>query len=74
MFQERSEQKRKGASKKRKLPGAAQSSQIAITQARYHLTGQTPGATIYFRVLACDPDLPNGQSAYSGWVAILVGV
>jgi hypothetical protein len=47
---------------------------ISLTQARYHLTGQTPGATVYFRVLACDPSLPNGQSAYTAWLAVLVGV
>ena len=34
----------------------------------------TEGASGYFRVLACDPELPNGQSPYSAWLAVLVGV
>jgi hypothetical protein len=27
---------------------------------------------VYVRVLACDKALPNGQTAYTGWVAVLV--
>jgi len=48
------------------------SAQIALTAARYYLAGQVSGTTVYFRVLACDKDLPNGQSAYTAWVAVVV--
>jgi hypothetical protein len=47
---------------------------ISVSAARYHLGGQTPGATIYFRVLACDASLPNGQTPYTAWVAVQAGV
>jgi hypothetical protein len=46
---------------------------ISVTAAKYHLTGQTPGVTVYFRVLACDARLvPTGQSAFTAWVAVVV--
>ncbi len=49
------------------------SPQISLTATRYHLTGQTPGTTVYLRVLACDGRLtPTGQTAYCAWVAVLV--
>jgi hypothetical protein len=48
------------------------SAQIATSQARYHLAAQTTGTTIYFRVLACNKALPNGQTAYTAWVSVLV--
>ena len=41
--------------------------------ARYALTGQALGAVLYFRVLALDPSLPGGQTAYSAWVTVTVG-
>ena len=35
--------------------------------------GQTPGTTVYFHVLACDQEVqPNGQTAYTAWVAVVV--
>jgi hypothetical protein len=48
------------------------SAAIPCKAARYHLGGQTAGTTVYFRVLACDETLPNGQTAYSAWVPVLV--
>jgi hypothetical protein len=49
------------------------SPQISVTAARLHIGGQTPGATVYVRVLAVDPRvLPTGQTAFSGWVAVIV--
>ena len=49
------------------------SAQISMTAAKYHLSGQTAGTTVYFRVLACDARLlPTGQSAFTAWVAVLV--
>jgi hypothetical protein len=45
---------------------------IPCKGARFHLGGQTAGTTVYFRVLACDESLPNGQTAYCGWVAVHV--
>ena len=51
---------------------ATYSPEIACTAAKFELPNQTPGTYVYFRVLAIDPDLPNGKSAYSEWVAVLV--
>ncbi len=48
------------------------SAPIAVSGARFWLPGQTTGTTVYFRVLACDQGLPNGQSPYTAWVAVLV--
>ena len=49
------------------------SPQISCSKARFWLDGQTPGATVNFRVLACDERLlPSGQSPYTAWVAVLV--
>jgi hypothetical protein len=49
------------------------STAMAISSARFWLTGQTSGTTLYFRVLACDAAiLPSGQTPYTGWVAVLV--
>jgi hypothetical protein len=48
------------------------SAPIASAKAKFELTGQTPGATIYFRVLALDPSLPTGQTDYTSWVAVTV--
>jgi hypothetical protein len=44
----------------------------ASSKGKFELAGQTPGATIYFRVLAFDPWSPNGQTDYSPWVAAMV--
>jgi hypothetical protein len=43
-----------------------------VTAARYYLGGQTPGATVYFRVAALDTALSGGQTAFSAWVAVMV--
>jgi hypothetical protein len=49
------------------------SPQISLTAAKYYLGGQTPGATVYFRVLACDGRLvPTGQTAFTAWFAVFV--
>jgi len=48
------------------------SAQIHVSAARYHLGGQTAGTTVYFRVLALDASLPNGQTAFTGWVGAIV--
>jgi hypothetical protein len=48
------------------------SAPIASSKGKFELTGQTPGATIYFRVLALDPSLPTGQTDYTSWVAVTV--
>jgi hypothetical protein len=45
---------------------------ISCRQARFSLGGLTAGTTVYFRVLACDESLPNGQTAHSAWVPVLV--
>ena len=45
---------------------------IRVTQARYHLGGQTAGTTVYFRVAALDTAVPGGQTAFSAWVAVVV--
>ena len=50
---------------------ATYSEAIASSAARFWLDGQTPGATVYLRVLACDTTLPNGQTAYTTWVAAI---
>lgn len=39
---------------------------------KFVLTGQTPGATVYFRVAACDARLPGHQTDYTAWVAVTV--
>ncbi len=48
------------------------SGQIHVSAAKYKLGGQVPGTTIYFRVLALDASLPNGQTAYTAWLAVMV--
>jgi hypothetical protein len=48
------------------------SAEISLSQARFWLHGQTRGTTVYFRVLACDADLPNGRTPYTAWVGVLV--
>jgi hypothetical protein len=45
---------------------------LNLTQSKYHLSGQTPGVTVYFRVLALDTRLAGGQTAYTAWVAVVV--
>jgi len=45
---------------------------ISVSGARYHLTAQTPGTTVWFRVAACDSALPNGQTAFTAWVPVVV--
>jgi hypothetical protein len=48
------------------------SAPINLSEARYHLSGQTPGTTVWFRVAACDSALPNGQTAFTAWVPVVV--
>jgi len=48
------------------------SAEMPISASKFWLMGQTRGATVYFRVLACDARLPNGRSAYTAWVSVLV--
>jgi hypothetical protein len=48
------------------------SAELSIAKARFWLTSQTRGSTVYFRVLACDERLPNGRTPYSAWVAVVV--
>jgi hypothetical protein len=48
------------------------SATVPSTKRSFKLPGQTPGATIYFRVLAVDPTLPGGQTAWTAWVAAVV--
>jgi hypothetical protein len=48
------------------------SAPIPCVKARYALTGQTPGTTVSFRVLACDETLPGGQTPYCAWVPVVV--
>jgi hypothetical protein len=45
---------------------------IMTTAARYYLGGQTPGATVYFRVAALDTALTGGQTGFTAWVAVMV--
>jgi hypothetical protein len=51
---------------------ATYSPEIACKQAKFELHNQPVGTILYFRVLALDPDLPNGKSAFTDWVAVLV--
>lgn len=46
---------------------------ITTSRASFKLEGQTRGATIYFRVCALDPKLPNGKTDWSAWVPAQVG-
>jgi hypothetical protein len=39
---------------------------------KFALPGQIPGATLYFRVAACDARLPGHQTAYTDWVPVTV--
>ena len=39
---------------------------------KFALLGQTPGATLYLRVAACDSRLPAKQTDYTGWVPVMV--
>ncbi len=48
------------------------SPQIHVSAAKFRLGAQTPGATIYFRVLALDPSPPLGQTGFTAWVATIV--
>ena len=50
------------------------SAPIPCTKRSFQLPGQTPAATIYFRVLAQDPALPGGQTAWTAWVAAVVSL
>lgn len=51
---------------------ATYSAPISSSKGTFVLTGQTPGATLYFRVLALDARLPTGQTDYTPWVAVTV--
>jgi hypothetical protein len=53
---------------------ATYSAPAPSSKASFKLLGQTPGATIHFRVYAIDPRLPAGRTDDSAWLAILVGV
>lgn len=48
------------------------SPEISLSQSKYWLLGLTPGTTVHFRALACDASLPNGRTAYTDWLAVLV--
>lgn len=49
------------------------SAPISVNESRYHLTGQTPGTTVYLRVLACDGRIvPSGQTAYTAWLLVVI--
>ena len=48
------------------------SAEISLSESRFWLTNQTRGTTVYFRVLACDARLPNGRTAYTAWVPVIV--
>jgi len=43
-------------------------------RARFPLPGQTLGAVLHARVLALDPALPLGQTDWSVWVPVTVGL
>lgn len=51
---------------------ATYSTPTTCSKASFELTGQVPGATIHFRVVALDPNLPNGQTDYTPWVPVMV--
>jgi hypothetical protein len=51
---------------------ATHSTPAYVSAGSFVLDGQTPGATIFFRVAACDPRLPGGQTAYTPWVPVMV--
>jgi hypothetical protein len=53
---------------------ATYSAPIPCSKRSFQLPGQTPGATIYFRVLAQDPTLPGGQTAWTAWVAAIASL
>jgi hypothetical protein len=53
---------------------ATYSAPIACSKRSFYLSGQLPAATIYFRVLAVDPMMPGGQTAWSAWVAAVVSL
>ncbi len=42
------------------------------TAGKFKLPEQTPGATVYFRVAACDSRLPGNQTPYTPWLAVTV--
>lgn len=48
------------------------SAPVVSLKGKFELTGQTPGATISFRVLALDPSVPTRQTEYTPWVAVRV--
>ncbi|WP_044250087.1 hypothetical protein [Chondromyces apiculatus] len=48
------------------------SAPLMSARGKFDLAGQRPGTTVYCRVLALDPDLPNGQTDYTSWVAMTV--
>lgn len=47
------------------------SSPSTVDQTRYHLAGQTAGATVYFRVASVDKRLATGQTAFTAWVPVI---
>ena len=48
------------------------SAEISLSEAKFWLTSQTRGTTVYFRVLACDARLPTGRTPYTAWVPVVV--
>ena len=54
--------------------GTTYSAPIPCSKRSFHLVGQTPGATIWFRVLAVDPAMPGGQTAWTAWVAAVASL
>jgi hypothetical protein len=47
---------------------------IHCTKGKFKLTGQTPGATLHLRLAALDSRLPNGQTAWTAWVPVVVSL
>ena len=53
---------------------ATHSAQIYCTRGKFSLTAQTPGATLHLRVAALDSRLLGGQTAFTAWVSVPVGL
>lgn len=51
---------------------ATYSAEMACSQSKFGVPNQALGTIVHFRVLALDPELPNGKSAYTDWVAVVV--
>ena len=53
---------------------ATYSPPIHCTKGKFKLTGKTPGATLHLRLAALDSRLPNGQTAWTAWVSVVVSL